>query len=119
MKREISGIVAGAALAVLAQTGGAAAQACSVNVGVVYPTSIDWGKPIAATTLWVAEMMNEAGGVDGCKVETILRDDQNDAKVGVDAAKALVDIIKVRLHIGTVASGIRPLICCTHLLIVF
>ena len=106
MKREISGIVAAAALAVLAQTGGAAAQACSVNVGVVYPTSIDWGKPIAATTLWVAEMVNEAGGVDGCKVETILRDDQNDAKVGVDAAKALVDISKVRLLIGTVASGI-------------
>jgi branched-chain amino acid transport system substrate-binding protein len=51
-------------------------------------------------------MVNEAGGVDGCKVETILRDDQNDAKVGVDAAKALVDISKVRLLIGTVASGI-------------
>jgi branched-chain amino acid transport system substrate-binding protein len=93
-------------MTIVAQTGGAAAQACSVNVGVVYPTSIDWGKPIAATALWVAEMINEAGGVDGCKVETILRDDQNDAKVGVDAAKALVDVSKVRLLIGTVASGI-------------
>jgi hypothetical protein len=54
MKREISGVVAATALAVLAQTGGAAAQACSVNVGIVYPTSIDWGKPIAATALWVS-----------------------------------------------------------------
>src|SRR5690606_32421108 len=42
---------------------------------------------------------------DGCKVETILRDDQNDPKVGLDAAKALVDLDKVQLLIGTVASG--------------
>jgi branched-chain amino acid transport system substrate-binding protein len=98
------GFTAAATLAVLANA--AAAQECSVKVGIVLPTSIDWGKPIAETALWVTEMVNEAGGVDGCQVEAILRDDQNDAKVGVDAAKALVDLDKVQLLIGAVGSGV-------------
>jgi ABC-type branched-subunit amino acid transport system substrate-binding protein len=101
------GVAAAAAFAVHAAPASAQApQACSVKVGVVYPTSVDWGKPIAETALWVADMVNEAGGVDGCRVETILRDDQADPRVGVDAAKALVDIDRVRLLIGSVASGV-------------
>ncbi|MDX5358335.1 MAG: ABC transporter substrate-binding protein [Rhodobacterales bacterium] len=105
MKRKLTGFATLAALAIMAQASTAAAE-CSVKVGVVYPTSIDWGKPIAATALWVADMMNEAGGVDSCKIETVLRDDQSDPKVGVDAAKALVDLEKVPLVIGTVSSGV-------------
>jgi ABC-type branched-subunit amino acid transport system substrate-binding protein len=106
MKYRLTGLASAAALAVMAQTGAAAAQDCSVNVGVIYPTSIDWGLPIAETALWVAGMINEAGGVDGCQVNPVLRDDQNDARVGVDAARALVDLDRVQLLIGTVASGV-------------
>lgn len=105
MKQRLLGLSALAALAVMAQAG-AADAACPVKVGVVLPTSVDWGKPLAETTLWVADMINEAGGVDGCKVEPILRDDQTDPKVGVDAAKALVDLDKVQLVLGSVASGV-------------
>ncbi|WMS44631.1 ABC transporter substrate-binding protein [Acuticoccus sp. MNP-M23] len=97
------GLAAAAATVLMA---GPAAAACPVKVGIAYPTSVDWGKPIAETTLWVADMINEAGGVDGCEVETILRDTQTDPKVGVDAAKALVDLDKVQLLIGAVASGV-------------
>jgi branched-chain amino acid transport system substrate-binding protein len=93
-------------MALALQAGSAAAQDCSVNVGTIYPTSIDWGKPIAETALWVGDMINEAGGVDGCEVNMILRDDQNDARVGVDAARALVDLDRVQLLIGTVGSGV-------------
>jgi ABC-type branched-subunit amino acid transport system substrate-binding protein len=39
-------------------------------------------------------------------VNMILRDDQNDSRVGVDAARALVDLDQVQLLIGTVSSGI-------------
>jgi len=106
MKRRLTSLASAAALAVMAQAGTAAAQDCSVNVGVIYPTSIDWGLPIAETALWVAGMINEAGGVDGCQVNPVLRDDQNDARVGVDAARALVDLDRVQLLIGTVASGV-------------
>jgi branched-chain amino acid transport system substrate-binding protein len=106
MTRKLTGLAGAFALALAAQAGTAAAQDCSVSVGVIYPTSIDWGLPIAETALWVADMINEAGGVDGCEVTPILRDDQNDARVGVDAARALVDLDRVQLLIGTVASGV-------------
>jgi ABC-type branched-subunit amino acid transport system substrate-binding protein len=106
MKTKLKGLAGAAALAVTMQAGAAAAQDCSVDVGVIYPTSIDWGLPIAETALWVGSMINEAGGVDGCPVNMILRDDQNDARVGVDAARALVDLDRVQLLIGTVASGV-------------
>ena len=106
MKRKILGLAGASMLALGLQAGIAAAQDCSVNVGTIYPTSVDWGRPIAETALWVGEMINEAGGVDGCEVNMILRDDQNDSRVGVDAARALVDIDQVQLLIGTVSSGI-------------
>jgi branched-chain amino acid transport system substrate-binding protein len=106
MKRYILGLAGASALAIGLQAGTALAQDCSVNVGTLYPTSVDWGRPIAETALWVGEMINEAGGVDGCDVNMILRDDQNDGRVGVDAARALVDIDQVQLLIGTVSSGI-------------
>ena len=69
----------------------ALAQDCTVKIGAVLPTSVDWGRPIAATAQFAVDLYNEAGGVKGCKVEMILRDTQVDPKVGVDAAKALVD----------------------------
>ena len=106
MKQRLYALAGATAMALVLHAGSAAAQDCSVNVGTIYPTSIDWGKPIAETALWVADMINEAGGVDGCEVNIILRDDQNDARVGVDAARALVDLDRVQLLIGTVGSGV-------------
>ena len=99
-------LASASAMALALGAGAAAAQDCTVNVGTIYPTSIDWGKPIAETALWVADLINEAGGVDGCQVNMILRDDQNDARVGVDAARALVDLDRVQLLVGTVGSGV-------------
>lgn len=87
-------------------TGTASAQACTVKVGVVLPTSVDWGQPIAKTAQFAGELANEAGGVHGCDVEMILRDTQADPKVGVDAAKALVDLEGVDLLLGAVSSGV-------------
>lgn len=104
-KMKVAGLVALAAAAVTAQTGTAAAD-CTVPVGIAYPISVDWGKPIAETALWVTQMINEAGGVDGCRVDAILRDTQADPRVGVDAARALVDLDGVQLLIGAVASGV-------------
>ncbi|MHA6345292.1 ABC transporter substrate-binding protein [Roseivivax sp. CAU 1761] len=85
---------------------GAAAQDCTVPVGAVLPTSVDWGRPIAETAQWVVDQVNEAGGVHDCQVEMILRDTQVDPKVGVDAAKALVDLEGVKVLLGAVSSGV-------------
>lgn len=79
---------------------------CTTNVGAVLPTSVDWGRPIAATAQMAVDLYNKAGGVKGCQVNLILRDTQVDPKVGVDAAKALVDLEKVPVLIGAVSSGV-------------
>ena len=91
----------------LASIGGAAqAQDCTTKIGAVLPTSVDWGKPIAATAQFVVDQVNEAGGVAGCNIELVLRDSQVDPKVGVDAAKALVDLDGVQVLLGAVSSGV-------------
>ncbi len=91
----------------IASYGSAAmAQDCTTKVGAVLPTSVDWGKPIAATAQYVVDLVNEAGGVAGCKIEMVLRDSQVDPKVGVDAAKALVDLDGVQVLLGAVSSGV-------------
>jgi branched-chain amino acid transport system substrate-binding protein len=83
-----------------------AAADCSVKVGAVLPTSVDWGRPIAEVAQYAVDLANEAGGVNGCDVEMILRDTQVDPKIGVDAAKALVDLDGVPLLLGAVSSGV-------------
>ena len=92
------------ALAAPQFAGDAAAQACTRKIGAVLPISVDWGRPIAETAKFVVEQVNEAGGVQGCQIDMVLRDDQTDPKVGVDAAKALVDIDQVPVLLGSVSS---------------
>ena len=82
------------------------AASCTTKVGAVLPTSVDWGKPIAAAAQFAVDQANESGGVNGCDVELVLRDTQADPKVGVDAAKALVDLDKVQVLLGAVSSGV-------------
>lgn len=86
--------------------GAAAAQDCTTKIGAVLPTSVDWGKPIAETAQYAVDIANETGGVAGCQIEMVLRDTQVDPKVGVDAAKALVDLDGVQLLLGAVSSGV-------------
>ena len=93
-------------LAGLPQHGDALAADCTTKVGSILPTSVDWGRPIAETAQFAVDIVNDAGGVKGCDIELVLRDSQNDPKVGVDAAKAMVDLDKVPLLLGAVSSGV-------------
>lgn len=84
----------------------AMAADCPIKVGAVLPTSVDWGRPIAETAQFAVDVFNESGGVKGCDIDMVLRDTQTDPKIGVDAAKALVDIDKVPVLFGAVSSGV-------------
>lgn len=86
--------------------GSAMAQDCTTKIGAVLPTSVDWGRPIAETAQFAVDQVNAAGGVAGCEIEMVLRDTQVDPKVGVDAAKALVDLDGVQVLLGAVSSGV-------------
>jgi len=96
----------GTAMGLAMLASGAMAQDCTTKIGAVLPTSVDWGRPIAETAQFAVETVNEAGGVAGCQIEMVLRDTQVDPKVGVDAAKALVDLDGVQVLLGAVSSGV-------------
>lgn len=99
-------VTAGVLLCMSAFATTASAADCSIKVGAVLPTSVDWGRPIAEVAQYAVDLANEAGGVSGCNVDLILRDSQVDPKIGVDAAKALVDLDGVHLLLGAVSSGV-------------
>jgi branched-chain amino acid transport system substrate-binding protein len=96
----------GTALGLSLMAGAAAAQSCTTKIGAVLPTSVDWGRPIAETAQFAVDQVNEAGGVAGCQIQMVLRDTQVDPKIGVDAAKALVDLDGVQVLLGAVSSGV-------------
>lgn len=104
MKKSL--IFAAFAAGVSALSTGAQAQDCTTKIGATLPTSVDWGRPIAEVAQFAIDQVNEAGGAAGCKIEMVLRDTQVDPKVGVDAAKALVDLEGVKLLLGAVSSGV-------------
>ncbi len=99
-------LTAGTALGLTLGASAALAQDCTTRIGAVLPTSVDWGRPIAETAQFVVDQVNESGGVAGCQIEMVLRDTQVDPKVGVDAAKALVDLDGVQVLLGAVSSGV-------------
>jgi len=104
--KRLLAIKLGTAIGAALIAGGAMAQDCTTKIGAVLPTSVDWGRPIAETAQFVVDQVNEAGGVSGCQIEMVLRDTQVDPKVGVDAAKALVDLEGVQVLLGAVSSGV-------------
>src|SRR5438093_9664551 len=63
-------------------------------------------KKIAQAAELAIEHVNQGGGVKGCPVQFILRDDQGQPTVGVDAAKYLVEVERVPAFTGTISSGV-------------
>lgn len=99
-------VFAAVAAGMTALSTGVQAQDCTTKVGAALPTSVDWGRPIAEVAQFAVDQVNEAGGAGGCSIEMILRDTQVDPKVGVDAAKALVDLEGIKVLLGAVSSGV-------------
>ncbi|SMX36821.1 ABC transporter substrate-binding protein [Maliponia aquimaris] len=105
-KSALRALMLGSAAGLSLLASGAFAQECTTKIGAVLPTSVDWGRPIAEVAQFAVDQVNEAGGAAGCKIEMVLRDSQVDPKVGVDAAKALVDLEGVKVLLGAVSSGV-------------
>ena len=85
-----------------------AQESCPVRLGgVVAQTGAQGpiGKVIADAGRLAVEQFNKAGGVKGCQVEFIIRDDTSQPSVGLDAARFLVDVQKVHAIVGLVGSG--------------
>jgi branched-chain amino acid transport system substrate-binding protein len=106
-----TGILAAMAVAAAMTPHEAAAQQvqCPVKIGGVLPLTGSMGpitKKIAEAAQLAVEHINQGGGVKGCPVQFILRDDQGQPTVGVDAAKYLVEVERVPAFTGTISSGV-------------
>jgi neutral amino acid transport system substrate-binding protein len=103
-------LVAGAAFAtaVCAPLQAHAQVSCPVKLGgVIALTGAQGsvGKVIADAGKLAIDEINKAGGVKGCQVEFVVRDDTSQPSVGLDAARFLVDVQKVPAIVGLVGSG--------------
>jgi len=65
-----------------------------------------FGGPHRNATALAVDHINLAGGVLGTVVTIVARDTQTNPLVGVDAARALVDIDKVAAIVGALSSGV-------------
>ena len=96
--------------ALLVCGGTAQAQpACPVKLGGILPLTGSMGpiaKGIAESAQLAIDHINQGGGVKGCQVQFVLRDDQGQPTVGVDAAKYLIDVEGVKALTGSVSSGV-------------
>lgn len=96
-----------AAVALMLAGGQAFAQDCAKLGGVIAQTGAQGaiGKVIAESGKLAVDQINKAGGVKGCQVEFVIRDDTSQPSVGLDAARFLVDVQKVNAIVGLVGSG--------------
>lgn len=108
MPRLAAGLAV-AAGALLALPAHAQAPSCPVKVGGILPLTGSMApitKKIAQAAELGFEHINQGGGIKGCPVQFILRDDQGQPSVGVDAAKYLVEVERVAAFTGTISSGV-------------
>ena len=106
---RVFGALAVAAGALLALPAHAQAPSCPVKVGGILPLTGSMApitKKIAESAQLAVEHINAGGGVKGCPVQLVLRDDQGQPTVGVDAAKYLVEVERVPAITGTISSGV-------------
>ncbi|KKB80671.1 ABC transporter substrate-binding protein [Devosia limi DSM 17137] len=105
-------IVLGGAMVAGLQVGTAttaSAQDCQVSIGAVLSITGSMaaiGSAIGDAGQLAVDQFNEAGGVNGCQIRYVLRDDQGSPNVGVDAAKTLVEIENVPVVLGAIQSGV-------------
>ena len=108
-RRRNTVVFALALMAGLLSAGSVAAQSCPVKIGGVLPLTGSMApitKKIAQSAELAIEHVNQGGGIKGCPVQFILRDDQGQPTVGVDAAKYLVEVERVPAFTGTISSGV-------------
>jgi len=110
MKRnERNALGLAVALAAVLSAAPAPAQSCPVKIGGILPLTGSMApitKKIAQAAELAIEHVNQGGGIKGCPVQFILRDDQGQPTVGVDAAKYLVEVERVPAFTGTISSGV-------------
>jgi branched-chain amino acid transport system substrate-binding protein len=93
----------------LAAPAGVKAADCDITVGVVMELTGpagEYGQAGSKSVEMAFRDINEAGGVNGCKLVTDTRDSQSQGNVAVDAATQLVQVKHVPVIIGGIISSV-------------
>src|SRR5690606_29290568 len=101
--------LAAAALSLAAGTGMAQAADCDITIGVVMELTGpagSYGQAGAKSVEMAFRDINDAGGVNGCKLVTGTRDAQSQGSVAVDVATQLVQVKNVPAIIGGIISSV-------------
>jgi len=104
----LAGAVLGGAFALSAFAGSAVA-AETIKIGVLMPTSgggAAYGTPAVNGVKLAVDEINAAGGVNGKKIEYIVRDSKLKPAIATAAAKELITKEGVDLLFGAVSSGV-------------
>jgi branched-chain amino acid transport system substrate-binding protein len=108
LQRTCIGALA-AALAAMAFSSVALAQAKEVKIGVIYdytgPFAAGGSVAAAMGTKIAIDMINERGGVEGYRINAIYADAQSKAEVAINEAIRLLDQEKVNLIMGVYSSA--------------
>lgn len=95
MKKTRNLLLASAAILLAAASAASAAPTCEsgpIQIGAVSTVTgvVDFSDAPRATAA-VFQQLNEAGGINGCKVEFTIADDKGDPQVAAQAARDLID----------------------------
>jgi branched-chain amino acid transport system substrate-binding protein len=104
-----SGLLAATFLSAAVLGGAAHAADCDITVGMVMELTGPagaYGQAGAKAVDMAFRDINEAGGVNGCKLVSDTRDSQSQGTVAVDQATQLVNITKVPAIIGGIISSV-------------
>lgn len=108
MKNALKVLVAG--LAALASTPLIAQDKdCDITIGMVMELTGpagEYGQAGAKSVDMAFRDINDAGGIDGCKLVSDTRDSQSQGNVAVDQATQLVNVKKVPVIIGGIISSV-------------
>lgn len=77
---------------------------CKVKIGVINPSSIIQGEELQRGYAYAQERINAAGGIRGCPLELVIKDDKNDPESAARAASDLITQEQVPLIIGSFSS---------------
>jgi branched-chain amino acid transport system substrate-binding protein len=110
MKKMLLGVLALVTLGALAlvENGQAAARSKTIKIGAIFsvtgPASF-LGAPEAKTVKMLVDQINAAGGVNGQKLELVLKDSGGSPEKAVSFARQLIEEDKVLAIIGPSTSG--------------
>ena len=85
----------------------------AIKIGAILPltgTAADFGNCAKNTYEYAIKQLNDAGGINGKKIDFIVEDSQGDARIGIRAFNKLVNYDNVHIMISTISSVTLALI---------